>query len=172
MYTPSATGEAVAVPSDPRSADLTAALLATRERHSATEALLDAISTRYGINRNDLRCLEILEREGPMSPRQLAVLSHLSQPAITKIVDRLAAAGYLSRRPSAEDRRAQVISTSTRHAELRAALWRPIVEDANTVLGTLSDDVLRQLTHVLRRLADTNRSHARRLPAPHHADQV
>lgn len=157
--------------SDPRSADLAAALLATRELHSATEALLDVIAARYEINRNDLRCLEILEREGPMSPRRLAALSHLSQAAITKIVDRLAAAGYLSRRPSTDDRRAQVISTSTRHAELRAALWRPIVEDATAVLDTLPDEVLRQLTDVLRGLAETNRNHARRLPAPQRTGQ-
>ncbi len=151
------------VSSDPKNAALPAALLATRELHSATEALLDAIAARYGINRNDLRCLEILEREGPMNARRLAALSHLSQPAITKIVDRLVLAGYLSRRPSPVDRRAQVISTSNRDAELRASIWRPIVEEGTAVLGALPEEALQQLAEVLHRLAETTRGHARRL---------
>ncbi|GAB3999175.1 hypothetical protein GCM10029992_27180 [Glycomyces albus] len=44
------------------------ALQATRRLHAATEELLDAAAERYAIKRNDLRCLEILEREGPCVP--------------------------------------------------------------------------------------------------------
>lgn len=144
-------------------ADVADALRATRELHAEAEALLDAVAGRYGLNRNDLRCLEILQREGEMRARRLATLGNLSPAAVTKIVDRLEEAGYVTRRQSSEDRRAQVIGVSGRHAELRAAIWDPVHQDAVAVLGASSARELRSVTALLRRLAEVDRAHARRI---------
>lgn len=133
---------------------------AARELHSATELLLDAVARRYGINRNDLHCLEIIEREGPVTAGALARLSHLSPAAVTKVIDRLAWAGYVIRRPSTDDRRAQVIAISTEHAELRTGIWGPVAGDALAVLGELAPAELGRFTEVLTRLAAVNREHA------------
>ncbi|MEH0937668.1 MarR family winged helix-turn-helix transcriptional regulator [Micromonospora psammae] len=148
---------------DQTPAEITGALTAMRELHSATEVLLDAVAARYGINRNDLHCLEILQREGEMNARRLAELSQLSPAAITKITDRLVAAGYATRQPSPDDRRAQLIRISAQHGELRAAVWRPVVEAASALLGTLPGTEVRRMTTVLRELSQVNREHARQL---------
>ncbi|PXY37186.1 MULTISPECIES: MarR family winged helix-turn-helix transcriptional regulator [Prauserella] len=139
------------------------AIRAARELHSATELLLDAVAARYGINRNDLHCLEILEREGPMNARRLARLAHLSPAAVTKVVDRLARAGYARRRPSSDDRRAQVIETTAEHGELRESVWHPVSDDATAALDGLPPTALRQFTGIARRLAEVTREHADRL---------
>lgn len=150
-------------PAEPASADAIDALRATRELHAEMEALLEAVADRYGLNRNDLRCLEILQRHGEMRARRLATLSRLSPAAVTKVVDRLVAAGYATRRQSAEDRRAQIIGVSDRHSELRTAIWDPVREDATAVLDESSADELRGLTSIVRRLAEVNRAHVRRI---------
>ncbi|MGN9810680.1 MarR family winged helix-turn-helix transcriptional regulator [Micromonospora sp. BQ11] len=143
--------------------EVTGALAAMRELHSATEVLLDAVAARYRINRNDLHCLEILQREGEMNARRLAELSQLSPAAITKITDRLVAAGYVTREPSRDDRRAHLIRISAQHGELREAVWRPVVEAASALLGTLPSTEVRRMTTIVRDLSQVSREHARNL---------
>ncbi|MEU4577536.1 MarR family transcriptional regulator [Nonomuraea sp. NPDC023979] len=143
--------------------DAARALNAIRELHATHDALLEAVAGRYGLNRNDLRCLEILHREGAMPAQRLAALSNLSPAAITKIADRLVAAGYAVRRQSATDRRSQVIGVSDGHAELRATTWERVHADAVAVLEDVPAARLRDLLLLLGRLADVNREHARRL---------
>ncbi|WP_052423878.1 MarR family winged helix-turn-helix transcriptional regulator [Nonomuraea candida] len=141
------------------------ALDAVRELHAAHGALLESVAGRYGLNHNDLRCLEILQREGELRAQRLAGLSNLSPAAITKVVDRLVAAGYAVRRQSATDRRSQVIGLSDGHAELRAATWERVRADAIAVLDDVPDAELRGFVRLLGRLAEVNRAHARRLSA-------
>ncbi|MBA8952191.1 MarR family winged helix-turn-helix transcriptional regulator [Actinomadura namibiensis] len=145
-------------------------LRAIRELHTETEALFDAVAERYGLNRNDLRCLELLQREGEMRAQRLAVLSHLSPAAVTKVVDRLVAAGYATRRQSAEDRRAQIIGVSERHADLRAVIWDPVHDDAVAVLESVSPQELHAVASVIHRLAEVNRTHALRNSASPEGD--
>jgi predicted ArsR family transcriptional regulator len=125
----------------------------------------DAVAARYGINRNDLRCLEILEREGPMTAGRLAAASHLSPAAVTKVIDRLDRAGYITRRSSTDDRRAHIVETSGGHADFRTTVWQPVIDDAATTFRSRPPAQLCGLAEDLRRLGELSRSHARRLSA-------
>ncbi|WP_172805729.1 MarR family winged helix-turn-helix transcriptional regulator [Brachybacterium sp. P6-10-X1] len=136
---------------------------ATRQLHSATEALLDAAAERYGITRNDLRCLEILERKGTMQPGQLAQASGLSRAAITKVLDRLECAGYITRSSEREDRRSYHVQTSDHLADQRRATWQPVLRATDGALSGLSVTQLQDLTAVLLRLADANRQSVQQL---------
>jgi DNA-binding MarR family transcriptional regulator len=149
-------------PAPPEGA-IAAALSATRLLHSATEELLDAAAERYGINRNDLRCLEILEREGPLRPGRLAQASGLSPAAITKVLDRLEQAGHVTRSGEETDRRTRRVRTSDRHGRTRRDTWRPVVEAATDIFAHLSDQQLQALTATLTDLAEAHRQSARRL---------
>ncbi|WP_216216730.1 MarR family winged helix-turn-helix transcriptional regulator [Amycolatopsis aidingensis] len=139
------------------------ALTATRQLHSATEELLDAAAERYGINRNDLRCLEILEREGPMQPGRLAQVSGLSPAAVTKVLDRLERAGYVIRPGAGADRRARPAQVSERHPQRRREIWQPVIDAAHTALAGQSPEQVRALTAVLTGLAEANHRSARYL---------
>ncbi len=134
-----------------------------RELQAAQDALLEAVAQRYAIGRNDLRCLEILQREGTMRPQRLADLSHLSPAAITKVADRLVAAGCVNRRPSEQDRRGQLLEVSERHAELRADTWDRVRDDAIALLRSFEDDELEHLDRVVVQLTELNRTHTRRI---------
>lgn len=135
---------------------------AVRELHAATEALLDAVAVHHDVNRTDLRYLEALEREGPMTAGRLAAVSHLSPAAVTEVVDRLHRAGYVTRRPSTEDRRAQVVATSAEHTDLRTAVRGPVADDAVAALGTRPPAESHRLAEDLRALGELSRVHVRR----------
>ena len=62
---------------------------AIRTYHVAFEAVDDAACQYMGINRTDLRCLDIVGRAGPMTAGRLAEESGLTNAAITIVLDRM-----------------------------------------------------------------------------------
>lgn len=140
---------------------------AFRALHAAVEAFVDAAADRYGINRNDQRCLELLDRQGPMTAGELADAAGLSAAAVTKIVDRLTGAGYVRRTRPAQDRRQVIIATTTAEQQLAREVFGPLVRDGMRLLSELTDDELRVLLGVLRRAAALNATHADRVRSGH-----
>lgn len=136
---------------------------AFRALHTAVEGFVAAASERYGINRTDQRCLEILDRGGPITAGQLADAAGLSAAAITKVVDRLLAAGYVQRLRADDDRRQVIIATTPAEQRLAGEIFGPLVADGQRLLHTLSDDDLRMLLDVLTRAAALNDAHTVRL---------
>jgi DNA-binding MarR family transcriptional regulator len=138
---------------------------AFRAMHSAVGAFVDAAAERFGINRNDQRCLEILERLGPLTAGQLAGAAALSAAAVTKIVDRLVAAGYVVRDADDTDRRRVVIRTTDVERELQREVFAPLVREGLALFTELTDEQLRFLLTVVRRATAINEAHTRRLRA-------
>lgn len=128
-----------------------------RRLHLSTEALFDAMASHYDINRTDLRCLEILNRDGSMSARSLAEHSALSPAAITKVADRLAAAGYITQKADPADRRAHILSVSPDFLGMRSARWKPVADATDRVLKSLTADERDKLVRVLSELAESTR---------------
>ena len=54
----------------------------------------------------DIDCLDLIDREGPLSPSALARLAGLHPATITGILDRLERGNWITREPDPEDRRA------------------------------------------------------------------
>ena len=80
-------------------------IAAIRESQSAADMMEEAYDNLLGINRTDGRCLDILQRLGPLTAGQLAKESGLTTGAVTPLIDRLEAAGYVRRRRDTKDRR-------------------------------------------------------------------
>jgi DNA-binding MarR family transcriptional regulator len=55
----------------------------------------EAVADGVGLHRTDLRCLEIVAREGPISAGRLAALAGLSTSAMTSVIDRIQRVGYV-----------------------------------------------------------------------------
>jgi DNA-binding MarR family transcriptional regulator len=64
-----------------------------------------AIASEAGISATDLDALEHLEADGPLTQRELGDRLSLTSGAITMLVDRLEAGGWVRRRPHPTDRR-------------------------------------------------------------------
>jgi DNA-binding MarR family transcriptional regulator len=123
---------------------------AIRTYHVAFEAVDDAACEYMGINRTDLRCLDILGRAGPMTAGRLAEESKLTNAAVTVVLDRMERAGYMRRVRDTVDRR-RVMVDATPKAHKRAwALYGKIAEKLDDQLERYSDEELELLRDFLR----------------------
>lgn len=77
----------------------------SRMNQGATNLFDERLSEFLGINNTDGRCLDIIERLGRVSAGQLANHAGLTTGAVTAVVDRLEAAGYVTRIRDPLDRR-------------------------------------------------------------------
>ncbi len=78
---------------------------ASRLSQGATNLFDERLGEFLGINNTDGRCLDIIARTGRLSAGQLANLSGLTTGAVTAVIDRLEAAGYVARVRDPLDRR-------------------------------------------------------------------
>ncbi|GGD78097.1 MarR family transcriptional regulator [Paenibacillus nasutitermitis] len=67
------------------------------------------ISEKLGLNATDHKCLDFLNRTGPVTAGQLAQLTGLTTGAVTSVIDRLEQAGYVIRDKDLNDRRRVVV---------------------------------------------------------------
>jgi DNA-binding MarR family transcriptional regulator len=77
----------------------------SRLNQQASNLFDERIGEFLGINHTDARCLDIVQRIGRVSPGQLSIHSGLTTGAVTAVVDRLEAAGYVQRTRDPIDRR-------------------------------------------------------------------
>src|SRR5262252_10374992 len=73
------------------------------------DRLDQAAADRYGLNRTDMRALDIVGRAGPLAPTDLARLLGFTTGGVTTVLDRLERAGYIRRLADPTDRRRQVV---------------------------------------------------------------
>jgi DNA-binding MarR family transcriptional regulator len=76
-----------------------------RRSQNATDRFDQAVADAIGLNRTDMRCLDVIQREGPVPAGRLADETGLTTGAITTVLDRLERAGYARRVRDAGDRR-------------------------------------------------------------------
>src|SRR6266498_2340208 len=76
-----------------------------RRSQSATDRFDQAVADAIGLNRTDMRCLDVIDREGPVTAGRLAEETGLTTGAITTVLDRLERAGYARRVRDPADRR-------------------------------------------------------------------
>lgn len=84
-----------------------------------------AVARDLGLAPNDVWALEHLLTEGPLGPADLAGRLGLTTAAATALVDRLAAAGHVERRPHPTDRRRLAVVPT---AQAEAAAFAAIAE--------------------------------------------
>lgn len=77
----------------------------SRQSQSATDLFDERVSEFLGINRTDGRCLDIIGRHGKVSAGQLSIEAGLTTGAVTAVIDRLEASGYVQRLRDPLDRR-------------------------------------------------------------------
>ena len=94
----------------PARQELLAQVLAEAPRSAASSVRLNvAVAHQLGMAQADLQCMGLLA-EGPSAPTQLAAALGLTTGAMTKVLDRLEAAGYITRSHDPADRRRIIIT--------------------------------------------------------------
>jgi DNA-binding MarR family transcriptional regulator len=138
--------------------------LAVRKTGSLMNLMSQAAADRVGINATDLGCLNILSFSGSMTAGELARATGLTTASITGVVDRLEAAGFVSRQRDPADRRRVVVTIAMDKAVSEVStLFAPMVVEWQELVAGYSDDQLRLIVEFYGQMEQVIRKHLARL---------
>jgi DNA-binding MarR family transcriptional regulator len=130
----------------------------------ATQAYDEAVGTRLGLNAAERHCLGQLHG-GPQSAGAIATATGLTPAAVTALIDRLEARGFLTRTRSLEDRRKVVIEATDVTRELSARYYGAIAKEGEKVMAAFSDAELATILRFTTSALDLQREQLARLKA-------
>ena len=114
---------------------------------------LVAVYARHGLSEGDFDVLATLRRSGPpfeRSPGDLAASTLVTSGGMTKRVDRLAAAGLVTRRVSEDDARARVVALTERGREVVDAAFTEHMANERRLVDLIAPGQARALEDALR----------------------
>jgi DNA-binding MarR family transcriptional regulator len=124
------------------------------------DRLDQAAADRYGLNRTDMRALDIVGRYGPLAPTELARLLGFTTGGVTTVLDRLERAGYVHRRPDSGDRR-RVVAEVTAATKIRdQEVFGDLIRQTSDLLAAYTDDELRVIHNFLTRTRQLTAAYA------------
>jgi DNA-binding MarR family transcriptional regulator len=133
-----------------------------RATQSAVDELDEAAAKALGVNRTDMRCLDIIDREGAVTAGRLAEASGLTTAAVTAVLDRLERAGYARRVRDDRDRRRVHVELTPLVRERIGTIWGPLAAMRGELEKRYSEGDLKVLIdfHRRARLANEERAAA------------
>lgn len=137
-----------------------------RELGVQLSLLNHSVGGRLDLKATDLECLDLVSREGPLSPSELARRAGLHPATVTGILDRLEQGGWIARERDPSDRRAVLVrAVRGRVAEVaRLYLVDSGMNDAmDQILAGYADDELELVAGFLRRTATAGGAAAKQL---------
>lgn len=117
---------------------------------STVQDRLDQYATqRFGLNRTDLRALDLIGQAGTTSPTALAAALGMSTGATSAVLDRLEAAGYAFREPDPHHRRRTLVRLTTAAQQLTAQIFEPLIRATTEHAARHTDEQLRGIAAFL-----------------------
>jgi DNA-binding MarR family transcriptional regulator len=121
-----------------------------RLQQVAYDRFHDAVAAYLGINRTDLRCLDLLDLHGGcMSAGDLAAETGLSTGAVTAMLDRLEKIGYVHRVRDPDDRRRVLVQIADLTRERGREVYQPFVDATIPMFDAFADEQLTLLADFL-----------------------
>lgn len=116
--------------------------------------LNDAVGSHIDLLPGDLEVLDMIGREGPVSPREIADATGIHPATLTGLLDRLERGGWLTRRPDPADRRRVIIEAVTERGGELARLYAPMTKALTKLGADYTDEELARIVDFLERAAD------------------
>lgn len=122
---------------------------AVRANQTSTDLFDETLTQFLGINRTDGRCLDLIDRRGRMSAGQLANDSGLTTGAVTAVIDRLEAAGYVRRIRDTLDRRKIWVELTDETRSITARIFGHYEKTGPMMLARFTPDQVRAILEFL-----------------------
>ncbi len=124
----------------------------TELRRLTTEIdrLDERAAERFGINRTDMRCLDVLTSRGPLRPSDLAAAVRLTSGGLSIALERLERAGYVSRRPHVSDRRSVLVEATEKAHQVDEEIFGDIEAGTRGLLRSYDQKRLAVIRDFLR----------------------
>jgi len=127
------------------------------------DGLSGAAAVFIGLNRTDLRALQVLRTSGGMTAGDLARSLQVTSGATTRVIDSLVAAGHARREADPTDRRRVLIKLSPAAERTVDRSFEQLREQARLLLESYQDEELETVARFLADVRSLIRAHARRL---------
>lgn len=121
--------------------------VARQLRHQTQRALAP-----WDVTPSQARALGVLTRHGPVRLGALSEHLHIAPRSATEVVDALAEAGLVERRPDSEDRRAILVALTSRGEEVAAGIQAARAAEAEGFFARLDEADRTSLARILRTL--------------------
>jgi DNA-binding MarR family transcriptional regulator len=138
---------------------------ALRDLHNQLSTLNRQIGVQLAIKDTDMDCLDLINRQGPLSPGSLARLAGLHPATMTGILDRLEHAGWIARERNPEDRRAVTVRALPDRGREMYQLFAGMNSAMDSICGDYDEQQLKLLADFLRRTTDAGLTATRTLTA-------
>lgn len=122
---------------------------AVRASQTATDLFDETLTQFLGINRTDGRCLDLIDRRGRVSAGQLANDSGLTTGAVTAVIDRLEAAGYVRRIRDTLDRRKIWVELTEDTRNITARIFGHYEKTGPMMMARFTPDQVRAILEYL-----------------------
>jgi MarR family len=122
---------------------------ALRTYQRSVDAFDETVARYLGVNRTDLRALDVLLEQGQTAPGFLADALGLTTGSVTAMLDRLEKLEY--------------ILPSPRILALAGKIYGPLVEEGGPLLGRYSRAELEMLVDLLQRMQAMQETHSERV---------
>ncbi|SRR6266508_2041022 len=136
-----------------------------RALQADVDALDEAVAAYLGINRTDLRCLDVLMQAGSATPGQLGTRLGLTTGSVTAMLDRLAKLGYLTRSADPKDRRKITVQPTSEALRKGGEVYGPLAEAGARDVARYTEAELRLLLDFVRRSRRLQQEHVARVRA-------
>jgi DNA-binding MarR family transcriptional regulator len=136
---------------------------ALRTYQRSVDAFDEAVARYLGVNRTDLRGIDVLLEQGQATPGFLADALGLTSGSVTAMVDRLEKLGYVERHPDPGDRRRVEVRPSPRIRAFSERVYGPMEQEGGPLLSRYSRAELEMLVDVLQRMQAVQEKHTERL---------
>jgi DNA-binding MarR family transcriptional regulator len=146
----------------PRQQLINDAATEARIHQTAYDRFEDAAAAYVGVNRTAMRCMDVLDQAGQLTPGEIAVQTGLTSGAVTAMLDRLERVGLVQRRPDPSDRRRVLVQLTDKARRVAGEIYGPLVGEM-TAFERYSDAELRLIADFLRLGTATLRRHADRV---------
>lgn len=127
------------------------------------DAFDEAVAARLGLNRTDLRCLDVLLARGPLAAGEISTALRLSPAATTSVIDRLERAGMAVRDRDPGSRRRVLVSATEAARQAEAEIYLPVGRAGAQALRRYTAEQLATILDFLRTARRTQEEQADRI---------
>lgn len=142
-----------------------------RRSQAATDRFDQAVADTLRLNRTDMRCIDVLQREGQLTAGQLADATGLTTGAMTTALDRLERIGYARRVRDSSDRRRVLVEITDRANADAGRFYAEHAAQSERLYHRYSAQELELLLRFVREGREFNEQHAARLETQNRAPE-
>lgn len=121
----------------------------TRRMGSVATLLNHAVAEYLGLHQTDHECLDLLDWTGPLTAGEIGAHLGLTSGAVTGLIDRLEAGGWVYRERDPQDRRRVFVKVSGEQGADVWPLYRPLAEAIETYRDDLDSQSLQTVVEFL-----------------------